>query len=117
MVNEMRTFFCLILFVLITGCSKGQFYPPSGTNKFPSEKEVRAFLIVGLDKQIVIKRYGEPLLKEPGPNGVETYYYNQPPYRASKDENFVYGGFQIYFVNNKVVGFDIIHKDVRTMPE
>jgi outer membrane protein assembly factor BamE (lipoprotein component of BamABCDE complex) len=113
----MRVFIGIFILFLFTGCTHAQVNPPEKAAHFPTEKEAKDFLKVGLDKQAVVAKFGEPLVKTPQPNGGEIYYYVQPPYKVLKDENFVYGGFQIYFVNDKLLDFSITHKDVRAPPK
>jgi len=106
--------------MLLIACAQAQSNPLHPTIHFPTEKEVNDFLKVGIEKQAVAAKFGEPLSKDTHPNGAavdEIYYYVQPPYKATKDENFVYGGFQVYFIKDKVSGFSIIHKDVRMPPK
>jgi len=115
----MKIFISIFSLVLLMGFLQAQIYPTIKMDHFPTEKEVNDFLKIGLDKQTVIKKFGEPLVKDTHPNGAgvdEIYDYPEPPYKVLKDENFVYGGFQVYFIKNKVSGFSIIHKDVRARP-
>jgi outer membrane protein assembly factor BamE (lipoprotein component of BamABCDE complex) len=78
---------------------------------------VNDFLKVGLDKKAVVAKFGEPLAKDTDQNGVETYDYPKPPDKIPKEENFVYGGFQVFFAKNKVTGFSISHRTVRVPPK
>jgi hypothetical protein len=102
------------------GCSQAQVYPTIKMDHFPTEKEVNDFLKVGLDKQVVVAKFGEPLVKTPQPSGSEIdeiYYYPEPPDKIPKEEDFVYAGFQVYFTKNKVSGFRISHRTVHIPPK
>jgi len=114
--SAMKTVIYIFMLVLLTSCSQAQVYPTTKNGYFPTEKEVTNFLKVGLDKQDVVTKFGEPLNKTPQPRGDlidEIYYYPKPPYKFPKEERFAYGGFQVYFLKNKVFGFNIIHETVK----
>jgi len=116
----MKIIVSIFTLVLLMGYSQAQVYPTIKMDHFPTEKEVNDFLKVGLDKQAVIAKFGEPLNKESNPIGAgvdEIYYYPQPPDKIPKEEHFVYGGFQIYFIKDKVSGFSISHRTVRLPPK
>jgi hypothetical protein len=105
------------LLILLVGCSQMSVNssPPNKATEFPSEQEVDNFLKVGLSKEAVIAKFGEPLIKTPQPPGSnvdEIYYYFKPPPRLLVAQHFAYDGFQIWFVKGKVSSFSIDHKSV-----
>jgi len=82
--------------------------------KFPSEAEVRSYLVRGMSEEDVIKKFGIPPLRTPStlPGGGEDLIYTFPP--PHKDETFVYGGFEVVIRNGKVADWSIIHQSVKT---
>jgi hypothetical protein len=81
--------------------------------KFPSEAEVRSYLVPGMSEEDVIKKFGIPPIRMPStlPGGGEDWTYTLPP--AHKDVTYGYGGFEVVVRNGKVADWSIIHQSVK----
>ena len=82
--------------------------------KFPSEAEVRSYLVRGMSEEDVIKKFGIPPLRMPSTSegGGEDLIYTLPP--PHKDVTYGYGGFEVIVKNGKVADWSIIHQSVKT---
>ena len=77
----------------------------------PSEAEVKAYIVVGMDEDAVIKKYGVPMISEPSDKDGELLIYDAGPTREKME--FGYGGFEVFCKNHRVTDVEIIHKTVR----
>jgi hypothetical protein len=107
----------IVIILIFACCSRASVNPsvPKTVLEFPSEQEVTAFLKIGISKEAVVRKFGEPLIERPQPAGSnvdEIYYYFKPPPRLPVAQHFAYDGFQVWFFKGKVTNFSIIHKSV-----
>jgi len=82
--------------------------------KFPSEAEVKSYLVRGMGEEEVIKKFGIPPLRTPStlPGGGEDLIYTFPP--PHRDVTYGYGGFEVIVKDGKVADWSIIHQSVKT---
>jgi len=79
--------------------------------EFPSEAEARKYIVLGMNEEDVIKKFGVPMIRSPSGSDGEVLDYSQPP--AHKEMTFGYGGFEVFVKNGKVTDLEIIHQTVR----
>jgi hypothetical protein len=66
------------------------------------EKEVKSFIIVGMDEKAVAKKFGPPNSAQPGKDGSEEVweYFVNP--RVVRETHSSYAGFEVFFKDKKV---------------
>ena len=89
-----------------------QHYKPSYT-----EKDVRHFVVPGIDINTVIKRFGPPFFEDKNPrleggstsvDQIVFFHLPRPPQGVRED--FAFAGFQVYLKSGKVVWLGSIHE-------
>jgi hypothetical protein len=78
---------------------------------FPTEADVKSFVVVGMKEEDVTNRFGIPMTRDKGADGGEVLQYNAPP--SSKKMTFGYAGFEVFCKNGLVTDLEIIHATVR----
>jgi hypothetical protein len=80
---------------------------------FPSEAEVKKYVVPGMNEEDVIKKFGVPGIRMPLGSDGEVLDYVPPPSR--KEMTFGYGGFEVIVKNGKVTDLEIVHETVRIL--
>jgi hypothetical protein len=76
---------------------------------FPTEAEVRRFVVPGTKEEDVFKKFGFPGIREPQDQDGELLIYCPLPSREKAI--FAYAGFEVFVKNGKVTDLEIIHGD------
>ncbi len=76
---------------------------------FPSEAEVKKFIVPGMKVEDVIQKYGFPGIRTPQDKDSELLMYIPPPGREKA--KFAYVGFEVVVKSGKVADLEIIHGD------
>jgi len=74
---------------------------------FPSEAEVRKFVVPGLKVEDVIQKFGVPGIRSPLDKDSEVLTYCPLP--SHEEAKFAYAGFEVFVKNGKVTDLGIIH--------
>jgi hypothetical protein len=74
---------------------------------FPSEVEVRKFIVPGMKEEDVIQKFGVPGIRSPQDKDGELLIYCPLPSR--EEAKFAYAGFEVVVKNGKVTDLEIIH--------
>jgi len=86
-----------------SSCSKQSLVPYTEAQ----EKDVRAFITIGMEEKAVMEKYGPPNLTNAGTDGSEIWQYLADP-RVVRDTHSSYAGFEVFFKDKKVTYFGII---------